>query len=212
MTTDLVAVAHRCDYMVNGMAATIDDHFAPQLKARAYTHWQALLTDLANTALNVTAVVIEDRMTDKVTALEQVTTLRSGRPLLKILVLSPFYDRVFVLGLLEAGASGYLCLSDRLSMLLPDALRAALGGGCYLSPSVSAVVITDRDQRRFTLTSREREAVALLAEGCNGQQIASRLGVSTSQLYRLYGELRAAFNVLTNEALIHRLLILGFQI
>ncbi len=107
----------------------------------------------------------------------------------KIIALSIHSSRRYVGEMLKAGASGYIlkeCLFDELI----DAIRTVCGGGTYLSPKITGVVVDDYVkhlagdlERAFpALTAREREVLQLLAEGRNTKQIAAGLHVSTKTI------------------------------
>jgi len=80
---------------------------------------------------------------------------------------------------------GYL-LKDRLgdAAELLDAARRVASGGSAIDPAVvdELVRARRRDDRIGRLTERERQALALLAEGRSNQVIADRLGITTKTL------------------------------
>ncbi len=91
---------------------------------------------------------------------------------------------------LAAGASGYL-LKHSAPVELPLAIKAALQGQCYLTPSIAAPVI-DRavNQERepvvkdpvAALTPRQREILQLIGEGKGTKEIATHLNVSVKTI------------------------------
>jgi two-component system response regulator NreC len=107
----------------------------------------------------------------------------------KIIALSIHSSRRFVAEMLKAGASGYV-LKDCLFDELREAIKIVLGGGIYLSPKITGVVIDDYVQRLSkqyqsngpVLSEREREVLQLLAEGKSTKQIALQLHVSTKTI------------------------------
>jgi two-component system response regulator NreC len=106
-------------------------------------------------------------------------------PDVKVVALSMYSDRQFVIGMLRAGASGYV-LKRSASAQLVRAIKAVVAGQTYLSPAIARVVIEDyvrrldqTDPSAFsTLSSRQLEVLQLLAEGRDTQQIASCLELS----------------------------------
>jgi len=100
-----------------------------------------------------------------------------------ILVLSQYVEERYAADLLATGAEGvgYL-LKDRVADVAEfvDAVRRVAGGGTVLDPEVVAQIVTRRrrDERLSSLSPREQEVLALMAEGRSNQAIAERLSVS----------------------------------
>ena len=97
-----------------------------------------------------------------------------------ILVLSQYVETTFAMRLVAAGASGmgYL-LKDRVDNLddFADAVRRVARGGSVMDPEVVAQLVGRRRARSplDDLTEREREVLALMAEGRSNQAICDRL-------------------------------------
>ena len=100
-----------------------------------------------------------------------------------VLVLSQYVERQYATELLADGAGGvgYL-LKDRVSDIAEfmDALHRVAGGGTALDPDVVAqlMVLRRRDDRLATLTPREREVLAAMAEGRTNLGIAKAMGIT----------------------------------
>jgi serine/threonine-protein kinase len=97
-----------------------------------------------------------------------------------ILVLSQYVETSFALRLVADGAGGvgYL-LKDRVEDLddFADAIRRIARGGSVIDPEVVAQLVRRRRARLpiDDLTEREREVLALMAEGRSNQAICDRL-------------------------------------
>jgi DNA-binding NarL/FixJ family response regulator len=130
-------------------------------------------------------VVIMDVTMPDMNGIDATRKITNEIPGVKVIALSMHSDRRFVLGMLEAGASGYL-LKDCAFDELAKAIRNVAAGHTYLSPSVADVVVKGYLDKlseplaatRSPLTQREREILQLLAEGSTTKEIAAHLGVS----------------------------------
>jgi DNA-binding NarL/FixJ family response regulator len=100
----------------------------------------------------------------------------------RILVLSQYVEEQYAADLLATGADGigYL-LKDRVADVADfvAAVRQVAAGGTVLDPEVVAQIVTRRrrDERLASLSPREQEVLALMAEGRSNQAIADQLSV-----------------------------------
>lgn len=111
---------------------------------------------------------------------------RETHPDLAVLVLSQYVEPIYTAELLAAGGGGigYL-LKERVGDVsgFLDAVRRVAGGGTALDREVVAELVRDRsnahqDDALEVLTPREREVLALMAEGRSNGAIAAELVVS----------------------------------
>jgi DNA-binding NarL/FixJ family response regulator len=108
---------------------------------------------------------------------------RARRPGMPILVLSQYVEQLYARELMRSGAEGigYL-LKDRVADVATfvDAVRQVAGGGTVLDPNVVTGMLAYRDRSRslVQLTPREREVLALMAEGRSNAAIAAKLVVT----------------------------------
>jgi DNA-binding NarL/FixJ family response regulator len=100
-----------------------------------------------------------------------------------VLMLSQFLEPSYALTLLADGAGGvgYL-LKDRVADAaeLLDAARRVAGGGSAVDPAVIDEVVRSRatQERIAVLTPREREVLALIAEGRSNRSVAERMAIA----------------------------------
>jgi len=129
------------------------------------------------------AAVVDVRMPPTFTdeGLRAAIAVREQRPGFPVLVLSQYVEQLYARELLASGegAVGYL-LKDRVSDVAEfvDALNRVIAGGTVLDPSVVAAVMARRDSPVDRLTEREREVLALMAEGRTNAGIAASLVVT----------------------------------
>jgi len=114
--------------------------------------------------------------------LRAAVAVRSGRPSLAVLVLSQYIELTYAAELLDApgGAGvGYL-LKNRVTDVhtFVDAVRRVAEGGTVVDPTVVRQMVRRNRHPLARLTEREREVLALMAEGRCNAAIARTLAVT----------------------------------
>ena len=111
---------------------------------------------------------------------EVARTLRKSAPGVKLLTLSIHAERQFVRRMLNAGADGYVVKSSAVQELV-QAIRAVAAGKLYLSPDIAREALPESAvEEGGPLAARERQVLALLAEGKRSSDIAHTLAISTA--------------------------------
>jgi DNA-binding NarL/FixJ family response regulator len=132
----------------------------------------------------VEAAVVDVRLPPTFTdeGLRAAIAARAARPGFPVMVLSQYVERLYARELLSSGegAVGYL-LKDRVGDVAEfvDAVRRVAAGGTALDPEVVATLMARRQDRPLDrLSPREREVLALMAEGRSNAAIAAALFVT----------------------------------
>jgi DNA-binding NarL/FixJ family response regulator len=169
----------------DGLRAMIDKQEGMQVIADAENGRLAvqLTRDL------VPNVVVMDVSMPDLNGVEATRQIRSSNPNTKVIALSMYSDRRFVMEMLKAGASGYL-LKDCAFEELIQAIKTVSANHTYLSPGIADIVVEDAVHQSDPacgtvfdiLTAREREVLQLLTEGKTTKQIAAECHVSVKTI------------------------------
>jgi DNA-binding NarL/FixJ family response regulator len=154
---------------------------------------QALVTAVEEHAPDI--VVTDVRMPPgfQDEGLHAAVRLREKRPALPVLVLSQYVQRTYAAELLDSGDGsgvGYL-LKDRVGQVeeFVEALHKVADGGTVVDPEVVRQLLRRRRDPLEQLTPREREVLALIAEGRSNGAIARELVVSEAAIGKHIGNI-----------------------
>ncbi|WP_406325996.1 response regulator [Streptomyces sp. NBC_01617] len=131
--------------------------------------------------------------------LRAAVRLRAEQPALPVLVLSQYVQRTYAADLLDSGDGsgvGYL-LKDRVGQVeeFVDALREVADGGTVVDPEVVRQLLRRRRDPLERLTAREREVLALVAQGRSNGAIAAELVVSEAAVGKHIGNILAKLDL-----------------
>jgi DNA-binding NarL/FixJ family response regulator len=121
--------------------------------------------------------------------LQAAAEIRRELPSVGVLILSQYVEEHYVVQLMSSGTEGvgYL-LKDRVADVdrFVDAVRRVAEGGSVLDPQVVAEMLGRRRPPgpMDTLTDREREVLAAMAEGLTNREISARMFLSERAIER----------------------------
>jgi DNA-binding NarL/FixJ family response regulator len=134
-------------------------------------------------------IVVMDLMMPGIDGIEATARIRADLPEVEVIALTSFVEEARVLAAIEAGAAGFL-LKDAEADELAAAIRAAAAGEVHLDPAIAGIVArrmraghadTAAGQHIdgiSSLTQRERDVLACVAQGLPNRAIADRLGIT----------------------------------
>lgn len=149
-------------------------------------------------------VIIMDISMPGIDGLEATRQIKSKNPSISILTLTVHEDEEFLLGMLEAGADGYLIKSVSSNEIM-SAIRALVAGEMVVPPDILRKIIKHSYQMSRIkppkpstddiLSSRELEILRLVAQCKTNKEIAQKLGLSLqtikSYLLTIFAKLNA---------------------
>ena len=130
-------------------------------------------------ALKPQVAVLDARLPDG-SGIDVCRDIRSAMPEVRCLILTSYDDNDAIFAAVMAGAAGYVLKEIRGTSLL-DAIRQVAEGKSLLDPSVTERLLArlregnPSDPRTESLSEREREILALIADGLTNRQIGERL-------------------------------------
>ena len=121
-------------------------------------------------------VVIQDLlMPGGIDGIETTRRILAREPSIRVVALTASFDEARMMGVLRAGATGYV-RKDADPEILLAAVHAVAAGRTYIDPSIGHHLA--RAQEADELTPREGHVLRHLAVGASNRTIAAALGVS----------------------------------
>lgn len=194
--------------VIAGIKALLSDSKIVEISGCATNGYMALEALKSNDA----EVALTDINLGDLNGIDLCGMLKKNNPGLKILGLSTFKERSYITRMLEAGASGYL-LKNASKEELEEGITAAWRGRMFMSEEAAQVLTSPavKSAPMPLLTAREKEVLALIAEGMTNPEIAAKLFVSPLTVDSHRKNLLAKFGVKNTAAMVklgleHRLL------
>ncbi|WP_129307286.1 response regulator transcription factor [Streptomyces sp. L2] len=126
-------------------------------------------------------------------------TRRIATPDVHVLVLTTYDTDADITRAIEAGATGYLLKAERPEELFAAIHAAAQGRTALSAPVAGRVMDRMRGAGRPTLTDRERDILAQLAQGLGNREIARALFISEATVKTHLGRIYAKLGVETRS-------------
>jgi two-component system nitrate/nitrite response regulator NarL len=179
---------------------------AIQVALRAAGERDVALTDTAEDALQALQMAQADIVLLGI-GLPGLSAFLVGQEILRrwpdthVLVLTSEIDRDTVDSTIQAGFSGILTRDTDVGRML-EAMRAALDGEVVMPERCAPQTWSRRDANEASLlidqlTRREHEVLMLLAEGCDSDLVAKRLGIARNTVRTHVHSILAKLNVHT---------------
>ena len=155
-------------------------------------------------------VIIMDVRMQGMDGVEATRQIKAEMPDCKVVVLSAYGNREYIMGMAKAGMSGYL-LKDCAFEELVGAIRTVLQNKSYLSPAAARVILDAQSEIEnptgaplpsAPLRESDRELIRLLAEGKSAREIAAHNNLSVKTIEGRRRRIMRRMNVATIAELI----------
>lgn len=152
-------------------------------------------------------VLITDIRMPDMTGLDVAKQVRKTAPKTQIIVLSMYDDREYVLESVHSGVKAYV-MKDAAPSDLIKAIRAVNNGETFFSPEISRifsdeyVAHAEAFDRASVLSDREKEVLAMIAQGNTNKGIAGCFGVSPRTIESHRAHIRTKLGLDTTAELV----------
>ncbi len=205
----------------------VDDHLVVRVGLRTLLESEpdmVVVGEAANGAEAVAGVpmlmpdvVVMDISMPEMDGLEATRWLRGLCPSAQVLILTVHAQERYLFPVLKAGASGYV-LKSTIDTELIEAIRTVAGGGAFLYPSATRLVLEDYLNRLQAgpeqdayeqLSEREREVLKFIALGHTANEIGEKLALSPKSVETYRARIMEKLNLMSRADLVKYALARG---
>jgi len=124
-------------------------------------------------------IVLTDINMPEISGIELTTKIKKEFPDIKIIGMSTFNERNFITQMIASGADGFL-IKNASEEEIKNAILSVSEGKMYLSVDVKLNATEKNELSQIpSISTREKEVLALIAEGLTNNQIAEKIFVSS---------------------------------
>jgi len=139
-------------------------------------------------------VILMDLKMPEMDGIQATIYVKKRHPKIKVIVLSMFDEKRFVVELVKCGANGFLTKNTSLGVIW-QAIHSVVTRGYFYNDLLSEAAVESWRTKKHTrpslndpynLTKREKQVLAMICDGCKTVEIASQLniGARTIEGYR----------------------------
>lgn len=113
--------------------------------------------------------------------IETTRYIKTHYPNTKVLILTMYNKKHFILNIMKVGAAGYI-LKNKSQETLIQAIQTVYRGGTYYGLDVMNKISNERlkEKEIIKLTKKEKEVLCLIAEGMTAKEISFKLSIATT--------------------------------
>lgn len=153
-------------------------------------------------------LALVDISLNKESGLDIAHYIKSVNPSLKVIILTDIKDEFYIINAVETGVDGYIDKGTNPEDLILG-INKVMNGEKFYSLEVSNLLIGNLYKRNYRglpfLTTKEKEIIKYLMEGCSSKQIAAQLTVSPRTVDTHRANILGKFNLKNTSELITRI-------
>ncbi len=144
-------------------------------------------------------IVLTDLQMSPMSGIDFIKALRQSQPHIRYVVFTALTDAESMLQAFDAGAEGFLTKDSEVHELV-KAIESVMTGSTFYPVELKLAI--DRRQQQPVMTPREREVLALVAEGLTSKEIARRLLIDPRTVDVHRANIRQRFSLDSGAALL----------
>jgi DNA-binding NarL/FixJ family response regulator len=180
-----IAIADDETLFRKGVASLLEDEggFTVLFEAE---NGRILLDKLKENESNLPEVILMDLKMPEMNGVESTREIRKQYPAIKIIALSSYYSKSFILNMIEAGVTAYLAKNSNQKQVA-HAIREVKANGYFYDETVMKLINENIIQKKtpvksifdtLYLTRKEKEVLTLICAQYTTQEIADKLFIS----------------------------------
>ncbi len=144
-------------------------------------------------------IVLTDLRMQPTSGIALIGQLRQRQPQIRYVVFTASTQDEHMLQAFDAGAAGFVVKESELEVIV-KAIEAVMGGATHYPAGLMRAL--ERRQQQPSLTARETEVLALIAQGLTSKEIARNLGIDFRTVDAHRANIRQRFHLDSSAALL----------
>lgn len=197
-----VLIADDHQIIIDGIKALLENHPDIEIVGEAFNGFE-VLKQLEILKIDV---IIMDINMPEMGGIEATQKVRLSYPEVKVLILSMYNEKEFIIQASESGASGYILKNSGMEEFV-TAIKTVVQGIQYFGHEVTKTIMKElknpgRVSGRIELTKRETDVLRLICKELSTSKIAERLGISENTVKTHRSNLLSKVNVSNTAGLV----------